>query len=387
MILNLKKKCDYRLLNGHQWVFSNELESIPKLSPGETVEIISANGYNFGKAFYNPNSLISCRLLNTFDDINLEFFINRISDAYKNRKILFQGEEIYRLVFGESDFLPGLVIDKYCDYFSIQILSAGMEKNKELIFSALKSIFPNLKGIILKNFSKLRELEGLEQYEKVEFGEIPDELITFENKIKLNIKLIDSQKTGYFLDQKINRSFISTISKNKTVLDLFCNQGAFALNSAIGGAKNVTGVDISETAINQSNINKELNNLTNCDFIKFDVSDYLRMAIEQNKKWDLIILDPPAFTKSKKDLKNAMIGYSKINRMALKCIQKDGFLATGSCSQHLSEEDFLFLIRKEAEKLKLQLKLVFRGNQSPDHPILLSMPETNYLKFFVFQVC
>lgn len=152
-------------------------------------------------------------------------------------------------------------------------------------------------------------------------------------------------------------------------------------------AKNVTGVDISETAINQSNINKELNNLTNCDFIKFDVSDYLRMAIEQNKKWDLIILDPPAFTKSKKDLKNAMIGYSKINRMALKCIQKDGFLATGSCSQHLSEEDFLFLIRKEAEKLKLQLKLVFRGNQSPDHPILLSMPETNYLKFFVFQVC
>jgi 23S rRNA (cytosine1962-C5)-methyltransferase len=386
MNIILKKNCDRRLNYGHLWVFSNELENVPKLEIGSIVNVISNNGSDYGKAFYNPLSLISCRLLKTFNEIDLDFFVKRIIEAKEYREKILPGESIYRLVFGESDLLPGLVIDKYEDYFAIQILSAGMENCKELIKEALISVFPETKGIIEKNFSKLRELEGLKQFENVLFGEIPNEFIALENKIKLSINILDSQKTGYFLDQKINRAFISKISNGLSVLDLYCNQGGFALNAAFGNAKDITGVDVSGSAIEQFKINSNLNNFNNCSFIKDDVSDFLKKSIEEEKKWDLVILDPPAFTKTKKDIKNAVIGYSRVNRLAMRCINNKGYLATGSCSQHISEQEFLEIVFREASKLKMNLKLVFRGNQSPDHPIISSMPETNYLKFFVFQI-
>lgn len=384
--LSLKRMAERRLKSGHLWVFSNELETLPKLDPGSQVIVKSNRGESFGSGFYNPHSLISIRMLLTNELIDADFFTERFGEALELRKCLLPGENTYRLMFGESDLLPGLVIDKFEDFLSLQILSAGFEKNKELLLESLHRFFPEIKGIYEKNDSALRELEVLPQQTGVLTGEIPDEIITSEEGITLSIRIKSGQKTGYYLDQRMNRMAIRKIAEGKSVLDCFCNQGGFALNAALAGAEKVVAVDSSELALEAGKSNAKLNKFKNIDFEKSDVFDFLQEEIRKQQPWDFIILDPPAFAKTKKNVPTAKAGYAKLNRLAMNLLPRGGFLATSSCSQHIREDVFSEIIQKEAAKLGRRPKLIYRGMQSPDHPILPAMPETRYLKFMIFQV-
>ena len=386
--VTLKKNHDNRLKKGHLWIYSNEIDKISDpILQGEVVRVLNAKGESFGLGFYNPNSLIAVRLLSA-DEISspAEFLLERFSVAKKYRENLFPGSTSYRFIFGESDFLPGLVIDRYGNYFSVQILSSGMELWLDSIKKSQLQIFPETLGIVEKNKSKLRELEGLELREGIIWGDVPERILMNENGIQYEISLLDGQKTGYFLDQKPNRQRIQELASGKSVLDCFTNQGGFALNAAKGGAKHVLGIDISDRAIESCRKNANLNSLKNVLFQTADVFDFLKEESEKQSEWDMIILDPPSFTKSKKNVPSAKKGYAEINRMALNLLPQHGFLVTASCSHHIFEDTFLDIIHQESVSAGRQLRLVFRGNQSPDHPILQSMPETQYLKFFIFEV-
>lgn len=381
----LKKNEERRLELGHLWAFSNELKEVPNLPPGSVVELISSKGKSFGYGYFNPSSLIAFRSLKTNSEINEDFYLKRIESAFKLRQRLMPTENSFRLAFGESDFLPGVVIDKYEDYFALQILSYGAEHALDFILSSLLKIFPSTKGIALKNKSNLRNLEGLPLYEKTIYGEIPDEIMIKENGINLSISILEGQKTGYFFDQKLNRLFVQKISKDLQILDCFCNQGGFALNAAFGSASKAVGVDVSAKAIESAINNAKINNLNNTEFIKADVFEFLDSEIAKKAKWDAVLLDPPAFAKNKKSVPTAKKGYEEINAKALKLIKKGGFLFTSSCSQHIYEDVFLEIILKTAAKQNRNLKMIYRGEQAPDHLILAAMPETRYLKFFAFQ--
>lgn len=383
--LILKKNADERIKHGHPWIFSNEVERHINCEDGEIVEIVSSTGISYGLAFYNAHSLVSARLLYT-DKFDYALICKRIRRSFEYRKSIFPNEDSYRVVFGESDLLPGLIVDKYSNYLSVQFLSAGVDKIKDTIISALLEVIPNIEGIIEKDISLHRKSENLPEIETILYGNIPDKIRFSENNIFFDVSLKEGQKTGYFLDQKVNRKFLQDIAKGKTILDCFCNQGGFALNAAVANASYVLGIDISQSAVNASSHNAKINNFNKVEFIKDDVFDFLEKENNQGKKWDIIVLDPPAFTKNRKTLPKAKAGYAKINRLALKLLNQNGFLVTSSCSHHLKEQDFYEIIQREASKQKIKLRLVYRGMQSPDHPILISMPETQYLKFFVFQL-
>ncbi|MGE5480781.1 MAG: class I SAM-dependent rRNA methyltransferase [Chloroflexota bacterium] len=381
--IKLKNKRDSRLLAGHLWAFSNELAELPETQAGELVRVRRANGEDLGLAFYNRSSLISLRLLGEYNRFGAEEIAARIKSAARLRDLVFDARESRRLVFGESDSMPGLVLDRYNDVIALQILSAGFERLLPELLQAIKETFPEVTCIYEKNESRARLLEGLEEREGTLFGEAPKELIIEENGLKYSISLEGGQKTGYFLDQRFNRLFLRKISRGSRVLDCFCNQGGFALNAAAAGAVKVVGIDVSADAIEASKVNANLNGLTNASFERADVFDFLKSA---SPDWDVIVLDPPAFAKSKKNVPEALRGYAAINRHALRLLNKGGFLATSSCSHHIGEHELYALILREAARLGKSLRLVFRGSQPPDHPILASMPETEYLKFFVFQV-
>lgn len=399
--IKLKKHNDKRIRSGHHWVFSNEIASIsPKIDAPTLVRVQSADGTNFGTGMYNPHSLVAVRLLRCeAQHISSQFFYERIIRAAQYRTRLFPDETSYRLIFGESDQLPGLIIDRYGDYFAIQTLSAMMDCYKSEIVEALRTIFPGCKGIVEKNNSALRALEGLPLQESVLWSiepEFPQLIVMQENGLLYGLTLLQGQKTGYFLDQKVNRKRIQELCGGLRVLDCFTNQGGFAFNAAMGGATRVLGLDSSESAITLCRRNISLNSLQNITFEKQEVFDYLQNKValkrdtltnkEYQGEWDCIILDPPAFTKSKKHIPVAKRGYAKINKMAMELLPSGGFLATGSCSHHISEELFFKIIREQAFILGRELRLVFYGSQSPCHPVLLGMPETRYLKFFIFEV-
>jgi len=382
--LILKKDSNKKVRFGHLWVFSNELVSIPKLAPGSVIELFDQYDKNYGKGFYNPNSLISVRLLKTNGEIDIDFFRNRILKAKSHREELLPELNNYRLVFGESDYLPGLIIDKFENSFVFQILSAGMELHKDMIKSAVLEIFPETDYILSKANSKLREMEGLELNDEILFGTDPGIIHTYDNGIKLDISLSGGQKTGYYLDQRFNRYEIRKFVKNKKILDCYTNQGGFALNACYAGADKVTAVDTSLNALELADNNAKLNGF-NIDFVHSDVFDFLNEAVLNGLKWDVVILDPPAFTKNKKSIGVASAAYSKLNKLGFQVLYDGGYLVTSSCSQHITEEDFAGFIRKEASKQEKFIKLVYRGTQPADHPVLLSMPETSYLKFCIFK--
>lgn len=385
--LHLKKHHDRRIQSGHPWVFSNELTEIPPVAPGSIVEVFSHAGKSYGSGLYNPNSLIAVRLLGEkVREVSTSFFIERIGKAQQLRKQIMMGEISYRLVFGESDFLPGVVIDRFGDYFSLQILSAGMDSQLSNIIEALLHLFPETKGIIEKNTSHLRQLEGLELREGIVYGSVPDAIEIIENGVRISLSLVGGQKTGYFLDQKHNRVRLREISKELRVLDCFCNQGGFVLNAGVGGAKEVLGIDSSETAIAAATHNTKINNLSNVSFQKADVFEFLASEVRNKSSWDCIVLDPPSFTKSKKNVGAAKKGYAEINKLALQLLKKGGILVSASCSQHIYEDTLLEIIHSEAVKLNTPIRLIYKGGQSPDHPIIVGMPETQYLKFFMFAV-
>ena len=383
----LKRHEDKRITRGHRWVFSNEIDSVsgdPRT--GDIVAVVSAAGRFIGCGFYHPHSLIAVRILSHRETGPADGFIReRIGAAFDLRTALFPGCESYRLVHGESDDLPGLIVDRYGDCCSLQILSAGMELHLPAVCDAIQAVLP-CRTIVERNESPLRVLEGLEQRKGVIRGEAGPVTIT-EHGIKYAVDLLEGQKTGFFLDQRENRYAVRRYAAGRDVLDCFCNDGGFALNAAAGGAKSVTGIDISETAVARASGNAAANGFAgNAEFIAADVFEYLKTAGAGGKKFGLVILDPPSFAKNKKTVRNAIRGYRQLHTLALPLIPDGGYLATASCSHHIFEETFRDIIRDAAEAAGRSLTLLEWRGASPDHPTIPAMPETGYLKFGIYRV-
>ncbi|MFP4368637.1 MAG: class I SAM-dependent rRNA methyltransferase [Candidatus Kapaibacterium sp.] len=383
--LKLRRNAGYRLSKGHLWVFSNELESIPSLEPGTVVSLKSDKGKGLGLAFFNPRTLIALRLLNTNEVPDKEFFRKRIEKALELRLAFFEKKGSFRLVFGESDYLPGLVIDKYNEHFVMQIHSAGMEYMSGMIVGALLDLFPETKSICTKHDSRLREMEGLSPEDNVLYGQ-PAITKYYDEGIDFRIDLTGGQKTGFYLDQRYNRHFLKNISKGKSVLDCFTNQGGFALNAAFAGASIIKAVDSSEDALTIAEENALMNGFKNIEFISSDVFDFLDNEQKERNRYDIVVLDPPAFAKSKKNIPQAAAAYTKLNRDAAKLVNEGGYLCTSSCSHHVGENDFSEAVSAGIKKAGRQGQLVYKGHHPHDHPAHPAMPETFYLKFLVFRI-
>lgn len=385
--LLLKKNEDSRIRRGHLWVFSNEVKEVrgePEV--GDIVELRDHSGKFLGLGLYHPHSLISLRLLTTNDEsIDFHFFEHRFQQALELRKKIYPSQNAFRLVHSESDGLPGLVIDKYGDYFSVQTFSYSMDKRLTLICDVLESLF-HPKGIVERNESSLRTLEGLEERKGILRGKIST-VVVKEGDIEYEIDLLDGQKTGLFLDQRENRNLIRHYAKNARVLDCFCNDGGFAINAAHAGAREVSGVDVSSAAIKRAMHNAEINGLQNqCSFVEQDVFLYLNEAVVAQQTFDLIVLDPPSFTKSKKTVPTAKRGYKEINTTALRLLSKGGILATASCSHHVTREMYNEILAESAHAAGRTIQLLEWRGAAPDHPVLPAMPETEYLKFALLHV-
>lgn len=383
----LKKNEERRIKHGHLWVFSNEIQNIEGTPiNGDLVEIYGSRQDLIGTGFYNKNSLIACRILSRklIPDLN-SFFEQQFTQAYNLRKSFYPQRDSFRFVFSESDYLPGLIIDKYNSTFVLQVYSVGMEKNVELVINILKEKFGAV-NVFSKNETYFRQIEGLAAEDNIYFGQRATETI-FDGKIKYAIDFNQGQKTGFYFDQGDNREFIGRISQGKTVLDGFCNSGGFGLHAILGGAASVSFLDSSAAEIESTKGNYQLNSYTTpCEFITSDIFDFLEKCINENKKYDIVNIDPPAFAKQRKALPIAIKGYEKLNRLAMKCVSENGFLLTSSCSHHLSEDEFITLLSTAGEKSGKSVQLIKFNNASLDHPQLPGMPETVYLKFAVLKV-
>ncbi|MBI4429005.1 MAG: class I SAM-dependent rRNA methyltransferase [Ignavibacteriales bacterium] len=382
----LRKNEEHRILAGHQWVFSNEIASVKgEPESGDIVEVLSHQSKFLGKGFFNPHSLIAVRILTLLrEEISFDFFERRISQALQLRKKLFPQSDVYRLAHSESDFLPGLIVDKYNEYLSIQTLSFGMDKRLQLLCDVLESIF-HPRAIVECNDSALRALEHLPQHRRVIRGTL-DETIIVEHGIKFKVDLLNGQKTGFFLDQRENRSRIRHYVRNGSVLDCFCYEGGFSLNAGAGKATSVAGIDQSSAVVAKARLNAHINDTNAVTFEVADVFDRLKELAHEHARFDVVILDPPSFTKSKKNVSTALRGYKEINQFALKIINAGGFLVSASCSHHLTQEAFLTAIEHAAQKAGRRIQLLEFSGASPDHPVLPAMPETSYLKCGVFSV-
>lgn len=394
----ISKKAEKSILLGHPWIFNGEIiNKEDNIKNGDIVDVVNENNKYLGSGFYNDNSKIIIRLIsrNANDLFDEDFFRRRIRYAIDYRLTVMENElNSFRVVFGEADELPGLTVDKFNNYLVVQILSLGIELRKDMILKVLyeemnKSNF-NILGIYIRNDVDIREKEGLEQYKGwYDLGiEIPNNTKTeiIENDIKYIVDIENGQKTGFFLDQKYNRLAIRKIAKGRNVLDCCTHTGSFAMNAYIAGAKKVTAVDISEKAISDSIENFKINNM-NIDTICKDIFELLKeLSEKKTKEYDFIILDPPAFTKSRKTINNALKGYQEINYLALKSIPRGGYFATASCSHFATEELFLNSIYKASLDANVKLKMVSYSGASYDHPVLIGVDETQYLKFYIFQV-
>lgn len=386
--LYLKKNEERRIKNGHPWVFSNEIARIDgEREIGCSAELYDAGGAFMGVGHYNPYSLIAFRLLckRAEDTDSVQWFANRIEKAVSLRKQYYPGLSTYRAVYGESDALPGLVVDKYGDYLSIQILSAGMENRRELIVDALRQQFHPL-GIIARNDVSVRKLEGLCENVEVLAGNIPETVEMMENGLKFNVNLATGQKTGGFLDQKDNHRLLEPISANKNILDCFCYNGSWGIHGAKYSAKSVLGLDISKVAISQAAENSRLNGFSHLvRFEECDVFEKLRILQHEHEKFGVIVMDPPAFVKSRKTIAEGLKGYLTVNRRAMELLEPEGYLVTCSCSYHISREAFRDMLVQAARLAKREMRLVETRSQASDHPVLLSFPESEYLKCYVLQ--
>jgi 23S rRNA (cytosine1962-C5)-methyltransferase len=378
-IVTLRSKEEKRLQKGHLWVFSNEISEIE--GEPENGEIVAVRDFTrtkiIGYGFCSLNSLVSIRMLSRTPFPSLEeLFRARIHSA--NRKRLNVGfRHSYRMVFGESDFLPGLVIDRFGDVFVIESFTAGMDKHIKIIIDILVSDFAPC-AVIEKSLSVWRKMENLDQQQRLLFGSIgPTTVIS--SAMSYNISILEGQKTGFFLDQSENRLIVEQCGSGKQVLDCFCNDGGFALHAAKGGAATVLGVDASCSAVERARVNSVLNKLNNVEFHEYDVFKFLEEAVSAEKHYDLIILDPPAFVKSKKTVAAGLAGYERLNRLAMRVLTDDGMLLSCTCSQHISETDFLVMLHRASVKEKRSLQLASITGASKDHPVYLPMPETRYL--------
>ena len=393
------KKAEISIKAGHPWVYGEEITAGENIENGSAVDVISQKGSYLGTGIYSEKSKIRIRLLtrNANDRLDEAFFTRRISYALDYRTTVM-GEDISasRLIFGEADGIPGLTVDYYDGIVSVQVLSYGIEIRKDMIFRALigELLRRNMKfsGIFERNDVATRELEGLTEYKgwyERDFAPHVSSPVTEikENGIIYKVDVENGQKTGFFLDQKYNRLAVSKIAKGKKVLDCFTHTGSFALNAAMGGAAHVTAVDVSSQAIEMAKANAARNGLDGrMDFLCTDVFDLLPSLCESRTDYDMIILDPPAFTKSRKTISGAERGYKEINYRAMKLLPRGGYLATCSCSHFMDNRLFVRMLESAAADADVSLKLIEARRQSPDHPTLLSVPETDYLKFYLFQV-
>ncbi|MFA6092028.1 MAG: class I SAM-dependent rRNA methyltransferase [Elusimicrobiota bacterium] len=390
LTLTLKPREEDRLMGGHLWVFSNELKEVPKTELGIVAELVSSGGRRLGRGFYNPHSLIAFRFLTRREEeIDAEFFRGRLQRALDFRRAALPGEQSFRLCFGESDGLPGLVADKYEDYVVLQVLSAGMERSLPAVLEALQTVLKP-KGVFLKNDHPTRALEGLPMETKVACGEVPEKVVITQDGIRYAAALGGgSQKTGFYFDQRENRSFLAPRFKDRTVLDLHCFTGAFGLTAGRHGAKRVLGLDSSMPAVELARENIALNGLESvCEFDHGDAEQVLESFASgvQPVKTDFILLDPPSFVRSKKNLSAALRAYTRMNSLALKALSSGGLLATSTCSHHVGREDFVSMLRSAAAKAAKSCRVLALRGQAQDHPILLGMPETEYLHFALLEV-
>ena len=394
-------KAERALRAGHPWVYAEEIRNAPeKWDNGALADVFSEKGAYLGTGLLSEKSKIRIRILaqNANERFEDAFFRRRVSYALAYRRNVMGGEDYLccRLIFGEADGLPGVTVDRFGDILVAQISSYGMEQRKEMLYSALCDCLyredgVRVAGIFERNEAALRELEGLPR-EKGWYSRLPHpEKTVFEiteNGVRYDIDVKNGQKTGFFLDQKYNRLAIAKLAKGKRVLDCFTHTGSFALNAAMGGAEHVTAVDISASAIEMAKANAERNCLTDrMDFVVADVFDLLpELASKGKAPYDFIILDPPAFTKSRKTVGSAQRGYKEINLRALKLLPRGGYFATASCSHFMPSELFVKMLRSAALDAGVELRQIEARQQAPDHPILWNVPETDYLKFYIFQV-
>ena len=392
-IVTLKKGEGRMLKSGGLWIFDNEIASIlGSFEDGDIVAVHDFDGYGLGKGFINRNSKIRVRMMtrNRHQEIDEAFLKMRVQEAWDYRKKVSDTGSC-RVIFGEADFLPGLVVDKFSDVLVVQSLALGIDRLKDQIVELLKEVLAadgiKIRGVYERSDAKVRRQEGMELY-KGFIGEAFDTNVEIEeNGVRYMADVKDGQKTGFFLDQKYNRKAIQHLCKDAKVLDCFTHTGSFALNAGYGGAKEVTGVDASELAVEQATLNSKLNGME--DRVKFicrDVFELLPELEEKVEKFDVVILDPPAFTKSRNSVKNAVKGYREINLRAMKLVRDGGFLATCSCSHFMTYELFTQTIHQAARNVHKRLRQVEYRTQAPDHPILWAAEESYYLKFYVFQV-
>ena len=360
---------------------------------GDIVLIHDFDGYPLGKGFINTNSRITVRLLSRNEQTVIDevFFEKRVRDAWEYRKKVVDTRSC-RVIFGEADFFPGLVIDKFSDVLVVQSLALGIDRYKEMIIELLKKVLKEdgiqIRGVYERSDAKVRRQEGMELVKGFIGPEFPTLVEIEENQVKYQVDVKDGQKTGFFLDQKYNRLAIQKLCKNAKVLDCFTHTGSFALNAGIAGASSVLGVDASALAVDQAAANARLNGLEDrVQFLCRDVFELLPELEEKEEKFDVVILDPPAFTKSRSSIKNAVKGYREINLRALKLVREGGFLATCSCSHFIDYELFTQTIGQAARSAHKRLRQVEYRTQAPDHPILWAADESYYLKFYIFQVC
>lgn len=383
-----RKKAGDRVVNGHPWIFANELgDQEGDAAPGDIVSVFTYNGSFVGKGYYNPTSQIRIRILtrDQQEEINDAFFHKQISKAWEYRQRLGYVENC-RLIFGEADSLPALIIDKFNDYFVIQTLALGIDLWKPAIVSSLQKIF-NPKGIYERNDVPVRELEGLPQQKGFLSEPFDTQIILRENGLKFHVNIDTGQKTGYFLDQQDNRREIQHIVKGGNVLEAFCYTGTFSMHAAQYGASSVLGLDISDHAIEIARNNALLNGFQDiCTFEAANAFDVLKAWSKEGRQFDVVMLDPPAFTKSRENIQKAITGYKEINLRGMKLVKPGGFLVTASCTHLVSPEQFLQTIQLAAKDVRRQLRQVAWRTQAADHPIVWQIPNTQYLKFLIVQV-
>ena len=400
-MVTISKRAELAAKGGHPWIYGSEIKGKDEgIEPGEIVRVLSGKGKFIGSGFYNEHSKITVRIISTnandrFDDA---FWKRRVSYALDYRLQVMRPEDYdnMRIIFGEADQLPGLTVDRFGDVLSVQVLSLGIEKNKDIILNSLIEVLRQhglpVSCVYERNDVKIRELEGLTQYKGFFDSPLlnPEDRKTIthivENGIHYDVDVENGQKTGFFLDQKFNRLAAGSIARGRHVLDCFTHTGAFALNAARGGAASVTAVDISAEAVAMVKHNAECNHLE-IEAVEADVFEYLtELDRTHNHTYDYIILDPPAFTKSRQTVHEAFRGYKEINYRAMKILPRGGYLATCSCSHFMGEELFIKMLKEAARDAGVTLKQIESRQQAPDHPILMSVPETYYLKFFLFQI-
>jgi len=387
----LKKNEDKRLRKGHLWVFSNEIDTkrspLEQFSAGDLVQVKSDDGKVLGTAYINPQALICARLLSRKPNLKCgaNFFKERLTTALALREKLFD-KPYYRLVFGESDGLPGLVIDRFGPVLSVQITTAGIEQRKESLFAALHELL-SPEAIILKNDNSQRQQEGLSLESELAYGKLPEPLIIEENGAQFKVDILEGQKTGWFYDHRASRAQLAGIAKNQRVLDLFSYTGAWGVPAAMAGALEVTCVDASESALALASENAALNRVQDkMHFVRSDVFEFLKQARLENRLYDIIVLDPPALIKRKKDFKQGYEAYRRLNHLALQVLSKNGILVSASCSHHLSRENLHEILRSSGRHIDRHLVFFAGGGQGPDHPIDPAAPETEYLKTFFCSV-